>query len=67
KMRYGFWLTLIASAKLASKKNNFQFFIDCIQGYKKAKSQQLDFIVSENEGVFIRKLRWKNIFKKLGL
>ncbi len=67
KMRYGFWLTFIASAKLASKKNNFQFFIDCIQGYKKAKNQKLDFIVSEKEGEFIRNLRWKNILQKIGV
>lgn len=67
KMRYGFWLTFIASAKLAFKKNNFQFFIDCIKGYQKAKSQKVDFIVSEKEGEFIRNLRWKNIRRKFGI
>jgi cellulose synthase/poly-beta-1,6-N-acetylglucosamine synthase-like glycosyltransferase len=67
KMRYGFWLTLIASAKLASKKNSFSFFIDSIQGFFKAKKEKLQFIVSEKEGIFIRKLRWKNILKKLGI
>ncbi|MEM0518130.1 glycosyltransferase [Aequorivita flava] len=67
KMRYGFWLTLIASAKLASKKNSFSFFADTLKGYFKAKNAKLDFIVSEKEGEFIRNLRWKNIRKKLGL
>ncbi len=66
KMRYGFWLTMIASAKLASKKNSFQFFLDSMQGYQKAKNSQLEFIVSEKEGKFIRNLRWKNIRKKIG-
>lgn len=67
RMRYGFLLTLIASAKLASKKKSFQFFIDSMQGYFKAKNQNLEFIVSEAEGKFIRNLRWKNIIRKFGL
>src|SRR5690606_9265818 len=57
KMRYGFWLTFIASAKLAAKKDNFQFFMDSMKGYFKAKSQNLEYIVSEDEGKFIRNLR----------
>ncbi len=64
KMRYGFWLTFIASAKLASKKNNMQYFIDSIKGYQKAKKEKKDFIVSESEGKFVRNLRWKNIRQK---
>ncbi len=67
KMRYGFWLTLIASAKLAAKKNSPSFFMDAIKGYFKAKNAKLDFIVSEKEGEFIRNLRWQNIRKKIGL
>lgn len=66
KMRYGFWLTSIASGKLASRKRSFQFFIDCLKGYNKAKRENLDFIVSEKEGEFIRRLRWKNILHKIG-
>ncbi len=67
KMRYGFWLTLIASGKLASKKNSFQFLLDSMKGYFKAKKAKLEYIVSENEGKFIRKLRWKNILQKVGM
>lgn len=67
KMRYGFWLTIIASAKLASRKKSLQFFMDTMQGYQKAKNGKKDFIVSENEGKFIRNLRWKNIKKKIGM
>lgn len=61
KMRYGFWLTLIASGKLAFNKKSFSFFINSLKGYFKAKSDKLHFMVSEEEGVFIRNLRWKNI------
>lgn len=67
KMRYGFWLTLIASAKLASKKNDFQFLANSLKGYQKAKNEKLNYIVSEKEGEFIRKLRWEKIRKKLGI
>ena len=67
KMRYGFWLTLIASGKLASRKRSLRFFMDCMRGYNKAKNNNLEFIVSEKEGEFIRKLRWKNISRKIGI
>jgi len=65
KMHYGFWLTFIASAKLAVNKRSFSFFVNCLQGYFKSKAANLPFIVSEKEGVFIRELRWKGIKEKL--
>ena len=67
KMRYGFWLTLIASAKLAFKKKSFSFFIDSMRGYFKAKKSNLEYLLSEEEGKFVRKLRWKKIREKLGM
>jgi len=65
KMRYGFWLSFIASAKLAFNKKSFLFFINSLQGFFNAKSDKLSFIVSEKEGNYIRNLRWKGIKKKL--
>ncbi len=65
KMRYGFWLTHIAAAKLALKKQSLSYFINCIRGYNQAKDENMPFIVSEAEGEFLRKLRWKGIKKKL--
>ncbi|MCB0456700.1 MAG: glycosyltransferase family A protein [Flavobacteriaceae bacterium] len=62
KMRYGFWLTFIASTKLAIKKKNLGFFFNTMVGFFKAKNE---FIVSKEEGRFIRNLRWRNIKKKL--
>jgi hypothetical protein len=61
-MRYGFILTNIAAAKLAFRKGNIGYFFDCIKGYLKDDS---DFLVTPEEGKFIRKLRWKKIWKKL--
>lgn len=65
KMRYGFWLSFIASTKLAFAKKSFSFFNNSLQGFYKAKNKKLPFIVSEEEGVFIRNLRWRGIKKKL--
>jgi len=65
KMRYGFWLTFIASLKLAVNKRSFSFYINSMQGYFKSKAAKLPFIISEKEGVFIRELRWKGIKEKL--
>ena len=62
KMRYGFLLTLIATAKLAFKKHSLTFFFNTITGFLNAKNE---FIVTKEEGKFIRKLRWRNIKKKL--
>ena len=64
KIRYNYILCLIASLKLAVKKKSLLYFINCMKGYHKSKRNNLPFIVSEKEGVFIRKLRWKNIKKK---
>ena len=65
KMRYGFWITLISAFKLAYKKRSFKLFKDYMSGYFKAKSNKEVFLVSDDEGKFIRKLRWKGILNKL--
>jgi len=64
KMRYGFWITLISALKLAYKKGSFILFRDYIAGYYKAKSKGVEFLVSKEEGDFIRDLRWKGIKNK---
>ncbi|MDT0556916.1 glycosyltransferase [Patiriisocius hiemis] len=65
KMRYGYKLTQLASLKLALKKKQFGYYFDCLRGFYKAKKEKATFIVTEEEGAFIRKYRWKNIKKKL--
>lgn len=65
KMRYGFIITFISALKLAYKKRNFSLFKDYIVGYFKAKKEKIDFLVSEEEGEFIRDLRWKGMLSKL--
>ncbi|HET8810422.1 MAG TPA: glycosyltransferase family 2 protein [Flavobacteriaceae bacterium] len=65
KMRYGFLLTVIASTKLAFLKKDFLFAMYCLQGYFRAKKENLPFLVSEEEGEFIRDLRWGKIKEKV--
>lgn len=64
-MRYGFLLTVIASLKLAHRKNNHRLIIDYIKGYFRAKRSNKPYLVTKQEGVFIRKTRWKGIKSKL--
>ena len=66
KMRYGLKLTLLSALKLAFKKKRLDLFRDYMAGYFKAKNEKLDFLVSEDEGEFIRNLRWKGILNKKG-
>ncbi|MEJ4089424.1 glycosyltransferase family 2 protein [Galbibacter orientalis] len=64
-MRYGFFITAIASLKMALKQKKSQTFIDNMKGFFDAKKNKTPFIVSEKEGAFIRDYRIKNIKKKL--
>lgn len=64
KMRYGFWITLISALKLSYKKGNFKLFRDYMSGYFRTKSNKVDFLVSEDEGQFIRDFRWEGIRNK---
>ena len=61
RMRYGFIITLISALKLAYKKGSFSQFKNYITGYFKAKNEGIEFLVSEDEGSFIRNLRWKGV------
>lgn len=65
KMRYGFTITLISALKLAYKKRRLDLFRDYMLGYFKAKKSNIDYLVTEEEGKFIRNLRWKGMLGKL--
>lgn len=66
KMRYGFTITLVSAMKLAYKKGSFSLFRDYMNGYFKAKKEKMAYLVTEEQGKFIRKLRWKGILKRKG-
>ena len=65
RMRYGLWITLLASLKMAWKKRNVPSFFDNLKGYWQAGRDQMPFLVNPEEGAFIRSFRRKRIWKKL--
>lgn len=65
RLRYGLLISTIASIKLAILKNKKSLFRDYMLGYYKAKRAKRPFLVTEEEGRFIRKLRWKKMREKL--
>ncbi len=65
KMRYGFILSLIAAAKLGIKKRSVRFFTNTLHGYISSSSKKLPYLVSIEEGKFIRQHRWNGIRKKM--
>ena len=64
-MRYGFVISCIASLKMALKQKSKSTFFDNMYGYMLAKKEGEAFLVSKKEGRFIRKLRWRNMRRKL--
>lgn len=67
KMRYGFALALLSALKLAYKKRRITLLWDYIAGYIKASNQNEPFLVTEDQGAFVRRYRWKNIKRKFKL
>ena len=62
---YGFWITSIASAKLALRKKKPLLFLDYINGFWKAKSSKRPLLVTDEQAEFIRNYRWKKMKEKL--
>lgn len=62
---YGFWITAIASAKLAMMKKKPLLFFDYIQGFLKAKSEKKPIMVNPEQAKFIRQYRLKKMKEKL--
>ena len=64
RMRYGVLLTLFAAIKLAVKKRSGKLFLDYCKGFYKAKQEKQPYLLSAEEGKWIRQYRWKGIFSK---
>jgi glycosyltransferase involved in cell wall biosynthesis len=62
---YGFFITCIASAKLALMKGKPLLFIDYINGFFKAKSAKKPLLVTPEQAKFIRKYRWNKMKEKI--
>ncbi len=64
-MRYGYWITFIASVKLALKQRKTAAFFDNMEGFLAARHDKEPYLVSSKEGEFIRKFRIQNIKTKI--
>lgn len=62
---YGFFITAIASAKLAIMKKKPLLFLDYIKGFWKAKFAKTPLLVSKEQAKFIRKYRMQKMKEKL--
>lgn len=62
---YGFWITAIASLKLAMRKGKPLLFMDYINGFWKAKSAKKPMLVNEEQAQFIRNYRLQKMKEKL--
>lgn len=65
RLGYGFWITLIASLKLAVKKKKPLLFVDYLKGFFKAKANKKPLLVTPDQAQFIRNYRWMKIKKKI--
>lgn len=62
---YGFYITAIASLKLAMRKGKPLLFLDYMKGFWKAKRENKTMLVTSEQARFVRKYRWKKIKEKL--
>lgn len=62
---YGFFITCIASAKLAFMKKKPLLFLDYFKGFLKAKSAKKQLLVTPEQAKFIQKYRWNKMKEKL--
>ncbi|NMH29643.1 glycosyltransferase family 2 protein [Flavobacterium silvaticum] len=62
---YGFWITAIASAKLAMRKKKPLLFLDYLNGFLKAKAEKKQMLVTNEQAKFIRKYRLEKMKEKI--
>lgn len=62
---YGFWITAIASGKLAKMKKKPLLFLDYMMGFFKAQFAGKPMLVTGEQATFIRKYRWGKMKGKL--
>lgn len=64
-MRYGLMIAFLASLKVAWTKRSITVIWESLRGYFRAANDKLPYLVTKEEGRFIRKRRWQLIGQKL--
>ena len=67
RLRYGIFISIIATIKLFWKRRKINTITECALGYQNAYKNKKSFFVSKKQGFFIRSFRIKNIIKKIFL
>lgn len=62
---YGFFITAVASLKLAMRKGKPLLFIDYIRGFWKAKAEKKTMLVTPEQAKFVKAYRWKKMKAKI--
>lgn len=62
---YGFFITAVASLKLALRKGKPLLFLDYIQGFWKAKAEKKTMLVTPEQAKFVKAYRWKKMKEKI--
>lgn len=65
KMRLGLLLSGLSAIKKGIYNRSCSAITNTLKGFFKAKQDKLEYLVTKEQGKFIRNLRWKGIFKKL--
>ena len=65
KIRSGFAIAALSALKMALNKKKFIYFFNCMMGYFRAYKTKAKYIVTENQGKFIRRYRWRALQKKI--
>lgn len=65
KIRSGFAIAALSALKMALNKKKFIYFFNCMMGYFRAYKTKAKYIVTENQGKFIRRYRWRALKKKI--
>jgi len=65
RLRYGILISFLASLKLVWKNKNLKHIIECLSGYLNARKNKNEFLLSKDQGKFVRNFRIKNIIKKI--
>ena len=65
RLRYGIALTFLAALKMSWNKRSLPVIWNSLAGYFRARTEKREPLVSEEEGRYIRQLRWKKIKQSL--
>lgn len=65
RMRYSWPLALLTCLKMSINKSSFGFFLNSMNSFLRSHSKENTFLVTAQEGVFIRKYRWSKMKERL--